>query len=349
MTATNTATTETTPKPATVDYKLEVMVIPVSDVDRAKAFYANLGWREDADFPIRDDFRVIQMTPPGSLASVIFGDGVTAAQPGSYEGLVLAVYDIDEARADLIARGVDVSELFHSSAFDRYRARELGPDPERKSYSTFASFSDPDGNTWVLQELKSPPPGTLRRWTSIAALADLLHETAEHHDPYEKSSPAARLVGLVRRLHDGPSGRRLLGAGLRARRRVHGNARLTGGTRGPAVHAGPLSGAGAQGFDRGRDALGPRLGPLRLRDRARVLLAVRRRKLLERGLGRRVSVQRLLELVGDRDLPRRVVALDHGVHLIADLDAQLPAHLLAEPDQVLSHPSGRAAAAPACR
>jgi len=161
MTATDTITGTTIqpPAPGTVDYKLEVLTIPVSDVDRAKAFYASLGWREDADFPIRDDFRVIQMTPPGSLASIIFGTGLTAAAPGSYEGLVLAVYDIDEARADLIARGVEVSELFHSSAFDRFQPRELGPDPERKSYSTFASFSDPDGNTWVLQELKSRLPG----------------------------------------------------------------------------------------------------------------------------------------------------------------------------------------------
>ena len=117
-TDTITGTTIQPPAPGTVDYKLEVLTIPVSDVDRAKAFYASLGWREDADFPIRDDFRVIQMTPPGSQASVIFGDGVTGAQPGSYENLVLVVYDLDEARADLVARGVDVSEIFHSSAFD---------------------------------------------------------------------------------------------------------------------------------------------------------------------------------------------------------------------------------------
>ena len=107
------------PAAGTVDYKLEVLTIPVTDVDRAKAFYASLGWREDADFPIRPDFRVIQMTPPGSPASVIFGSGVTAAQPGSYEGLVLAVYDIEAAREDIIARGVEVSEIFHSPAFDR--------------------------------------------------------------------------------------------------------------------------------------------------------------------------------------------------------------------------------------
>src|SRR5205085_3420545 len=110
MTATATATQIQPPQAGTVDYKLEVLTIPVSDVDRAKGFYASLGWREDADFPIRPDFRVIQMTPPGSSASVIFGSGVTAAPPGSYEGLVLAVYDIEAAREDLIARGVEVSE-----------------------------------------------------------------------------------------------------------------------------------------------------------------------------------------------------------------------------------------------
>jgi catechol 2,3-dioxygenase-like lactoylglutathione lyase family enzyme len=158
-TDTITGTTIQPPAPGTVDYKLEVLTIPVSDVDRAKAFYASLGWREDADFPIRDDFRVIQMTPPGSQASVIFGDGVTGAQPGSYENLVLAVYDLDEARADLIARGVDVSEIFHSSAFDHNGPRVNGPDPAGNSYSSFASFSDPDGNGWVLQEIKTRLPG----------------------------------------------------------------------------------------------------------------------------------------------------------------------------------------------
>jgi catechol 2,3-dioxygenase-like lactoylglutathione lyase family enzyme len=147
------------PTPGTVDYKLEVLTIPVSDVDRAKAFYTKLGWREDADFPIRDDFRVIQMTPPGSPASVIFGSGVTAAQPGSYENLILAVYDIEAAREDLVSRGVEVSEYFHSSAFDRYGERVEGLDPERKSYSSFASFKDPDGNTWTLQEIQQRLPG----------------------------------------------------------------------------------------------------------------------------------------------------------------------------------------------
>ena len=147
------------PAAGTVDYKLEVLTIPVTDVDRAKAFYASLGWREDADFPIRPDFRVIQMTPPGSLASVIFGSGVTAAQPGSYEGLVLAVYDIEAAREDLIARGVEVSEIFHSSLFDRYGTRVNGLDPERNSYKSAASFQDPDGNTWFLQEIQQRLPG----------------------------------------------------------------------------------------------------------------------------------------------------------------------------------------------
>jgi catechol 2,3-dioxygenase-like lactoylglutathione lyase family enzyme len=143
----------------TVDYKLEVLAIPVSDVDRAKAFYASLGWREDADFPIRDGFRVVQMTPPGSPASVIFGEGVTGAQPGSYEALVLVVYDIDAARADLLARGVEVSEVFHPTGWDRYGERKPGPDPDGNSYSSWASFSDPDGNGWFLQEIKTRLPG----------------------------------------------------------------------------------------------------------------------------------------------------------------------------------------------
>ena len=145
----------------TVDFKLEVVIVPVSDVDRAKQFYASLGWRLDADFPIRDDFRVLQLTPPGSTASIIFGTGVSAAAPGSANGL-LAVADVEAARADLLARGVDVSEVFHgASGFDLARtdARESGPDPERRSYNSWAQFSDPDGNTWLLQELTDRLPG----------------------------------------------------------------------------------------------------------------------------------------------------------------------------------------------
>jgi len=150
------------PETGPVDFKLEVVTLPVSDVDRAKQFYASIGWREDADFPIRDDFRVVQMTPPGSPASIIFGTGITAAEPGSAEALVLAVRDIEAARADLVARGVDVSEVFHgASGYDRAGTaqRVSGPDPERRSYSSWASFSDPDGNGWLLQELTTRLPG----------------------------------------------------------------------------------------------------------------------------------------------------------------------------------------------
>ncbi len=150
------------PEAGTVDYKLEVMVLPVSDVDRAKAFYASMGWREDADFPIREGFRIIQMTPPGSQMSVIFGAGLTAAQPGSYEGLVLSVYDIEAARADLVAKGIDVSEVWHGrGAFDRFGdgERPAGRDPEGSSYNSWASFQDPDGNTWYLQEIQTRLPG----------------------------------------------------------------------------------------------------------------------------------------------------------------------------------------------
>ena len=144
------------PDTGTVDFKLEVVVVPVSDVDRAKQFYASLGWREDADFPIREDFRVVQMTPPGSPASIIFGTGVTAAEPGSFEALVLAVHDIEAARADLVARGVEVSEVFH---LDPDKGPVPGHDPERRSYFSRAAFSDPDGNTWHLQEVTERLPG----------------------------------------------------------------------------------------------------------------------------------------------------------------------------------------------
>jgi catechol 2,3-dioxygenase-like lactoylglutathione lyase family enzyme len=150
------------PQAGTVEFKLEVLVLPVSDVDRAKQFYVSLGWREDADFPIREDFRVVQVTPPGSPTSIIFGTGVSAAPPGSAGPLVLAVYDIEAARADLVARGADVSEIFHGrSGFDRNGTapRESGPDPDGNSYNSWVSFSDPDGNGWLLQEIKTRLPG----------------------------------------------------------------------------------------------------------------------------------------------------------------------------------------------
>lgn len=145
------------------EVRLEVVVLPVSDVDRAKRFYVSLGWRLDADLAVEDGYRVVQLTPPGSGCSVIFGEGVTAAVPGSSEGLQLTVYDIDTARADLAERGVDVSEPFHDATGVFHHAgqqgRLNGPAPERADYGTFAAFSDPDGNGWILQEIKTRLPG----------------------------------------------------------------------------------------------------------------------------------------------------------------------------------------------
>jgi catechol 2,3-dioxygenase-like lactoylglutathione lyase family enzyme len=175
--------------------KLEVVLIGVSDVDRAKAFYENLGWRLDADFATGDDWRVVQLTPPNSDASVIFGKGIASPEPGSARSLVLAVNDVDAARADLTARGVDVSEIFHytGGVFGAGEsARAAGRDPQGRSYFSFASFEDPDGNGWLLQEIRARLPG--REWTSTrasatdaATLANLLREAAEHHDRYEKA------------------------------------------------------------------------------------------------------------------------------------------------------------------
>jgi catechol 2,3-dioxygenase-like lactoylglutathione lyase family enzyme len=147
---------------ATVDMKLEVVLVPVSDVDRAKQFYEQLGWRLDADFVISEDFRVVQLTPPGSECAIIFGDGITAAVPGSLEGLQLTVYDIELAADELRGRGVDV-ELFHDTDGVFHHAGALhrapGPDPARSDYGSFGSFSDPDGNGWLLQEVKVRAPG----------------------------------------------------------------------------------------------------------------------------------------------------------------------------------------------
>ena len=146
-----------------MDMKLEVIVIPVSDVDRAKAFYKTLGWREDADFVASADFRVIQLTPPGSPASVIFGTGLTTAEPGSSQGLHLVVTDIEAARAELADRGIEISEVFHDAGGVFHHAgtegRVAGPDPKHTSYSSFASFEDPDGNGWILQEITDRLPG----------------------------------------------------------------------------------------------------------------------------------------------------------------------------------------------
>jgi len=145
------------PSAAMVDMKLEVVVIPVSDVDRAKAFYGGLGWRLDADFTSGEDFRVVQLTPPGSQCSIHFGKGVTTAVPGSLQSLYLVVSDIEAARAALIGRGVDVSEAFHYAGIRGPRVP--GAEPEGRSYRTYASFSDPDGNGWLLQEIKTRLPG----------------------------------------------------------------------------------------------------------------------------------------------------------------------------------------------
>jgi catechol 2,3-dioxygenase-like lactoylglutathione lyase family enzyme len=151
------------PAPGTVDMRLEVVVLPVADVDRAKQFYQSLGWRLDADFATSDDFRVIQMTPTGSACSIIFGKGLTAADPGSTQDLMLVAFDLDTARADLVGRGVDVSDVFHDEGGVFHHAgttgRVAGPDPQGRSYGSFVSFSDPDGNGWLVQEIKTRLPG----------------------------------------------------------------------------------------------------------------------------------------------------------------------------------------------
>lgn len=190
MRTTKTAQTEP------LDMKLEVVVIGVSDVDRAKVFYEKLGWRLDADFAKGDEFRVIQFTPHNSQASLIFGKGVTSMKPGSINSLTLAVDDIEAARKDLIARGVKVSETFHYAGgpFNNTGTspRASGRDAEGRSYFSFASFEDPDGNGYLLQEIQTRLPG--REWKStraetmdVATLAQLLHETEEHHGQYEKT------------------------------------------------------------------------------------------------------------------------------------------------------------------
>ena len=196
---------------ATTDLKLEVVAIPVSDVDRAKRFYESLGWRLDADFASGDEWRLVQMTPPGSPCSVMFGRGFTSGVPGSLQGTFLVVDDLEAARATLIGQGVAVSEVFH---FDGNllrvagtKGRVPGPDPDGRSYFSFASFSDPDGNSWLLQEVTTRLPG--RGLSSdVATLTELLRETEQRHGGYEPTAPkhhwsewyAAYMVGRERGL-----------------------------------------------------------------------------------------------------------------------------------------------------
>jgi catechol 2,3-dioxygenase-like lactoylglutathione lyase family enzyme len=170
-----------------VDLKLEAVVIPVSDVDRAKRFYGGLGWRLDADFTVGREFRVVQFTPPGSPCSIHFGKGVTPARPGSSQSIYLVVSDIVAARAELVGRGVDVSEVFHRDGPGKPPVS--GPHPARSSYSSYATFSDPDGNGWLLQEVTTRFPGRVERGTSFSSAGDLakaLQRAEAAHGEYEK-------------------------------------------------------------------------------------------------------------------------------------------------------------------
>jgi catechol 2,3-dioxygenase-like lactoylglutathione lyase family enzyme len=181
---------------ARVDLKLEVLVIPVSDVDRAKKFYENLGWRLDADFPFDNGFRVVQFTPPDSGCSVQFGTKITSAAPGSAKGLYLIVSDIEAARKELVVRGAKVSEVFHpgtpGAQFqpDGTNGRVNGPAPDHASYRSFATFSDPDGNGWLLQEITTQLPGRIdlaeTAFDSANDLASALRRAAAAHGEHEK-------------------------------------------------------------------------------------------------------------------------------------------------------------------
>src|SRR5215470_4768266 len=177
-----------------VDLKLEAIVIPVSDVDRSKKFYGSLGWRLDADFAFDNGFRVVQLTPPGSGCSVQFGTKITTAVPGSAQGLYLIVSHVEAARKELLARGVEISEVFHTlKPGAQFRpesnGRVSGPDPGHRSYFSFATFSDPDGNTWLFQEITTRLPGRGLSNLDVSTLTELLRETEQHHGEYEPTAP----------------------------------------------------------------------------------------------------------------------------------------------------------------
>jgi catechol 2,3-dioxygenase-like lactoylglutathione lyase family enzyme len=180
-----------------MDLKLEVLVLAVSDVDRAKSFYQKLGFRLDIDYAADDGYRVMQFTPPGSEASIIFGKGVTSARPGSVDHLVLAVYDIEAARGELLSKGVEVSEVFHDAGGGLgagFRAgtesQAAGPDPQRRSYASYATFRDPDGNGWMLQEIKERLPGRATHaplnGKTTGILLEALKSAATAHGVHEK-------------------------------------------------------------------------------------------------------------------------------------------------------------------
>ena len=183
------------PTAATVDLKLEVVVIPVSDVDRAKRFYQSLGWRLDADFAFDNGFRAVQFTPPGSGCSVQFGTNITSAAPGSAQGLYLVVSEIEAARDELLACGAEISEVFHAGTpgaqfqRDGTSGRVSGPAPDHASYRTFATFSDPDGNSFLLQEIKTRLPGRGLSNFDVPNLTELLREAEQHHGEYEPTAP----------------------------------------------------------------------------------------------------------------------------------------------------------------
>src|SRR5271166_4142602 len=179
---------------ARVDMKFEVIVIPVADVDRSKAFYGSLGWRLDADFPFDNGFRVVQFTPPGSGCSVQFGTNITSAAPGSAQGLYLIVSDIEAARGELVAGAVNISEVFHAGTPgaqfqpDGTSGRLQGPDADRKTYGSYATFSDPDGNGWLVQEVTARLPGRVDADTTFASneLAAARRRAAAAHGEHEK-------------------------------------------------------------------------------------------------------------------------------------------------------------------
>ncbi|MFM0340395.1 VOC family protein [Paraburkholderia fungorum] len=193
-TQTGSESTTATGKARTVDMKLEIVVIPVADVDRAKQFYAGLGWRLDVDIATDDEFRVVHFTPPGSQCSILFGKGVTTDEPGSAQGLHLIVSDVEAVRAELVHLGINVSEVFHDVGGVFHHAGEAGrvngPHPARRSYGSFASFSDPDGNGWVFQEVTARLPGRVdangTTFTSPIELAGALRRAAAAHGEHEK-------------------------------------------------------------------------------------------------------------------------------------------------------------------